>query len=128
MTGVQTCALPILTPADIRARHPFIGTDGILAGLYDPHDGDIDPAQLTQALAKGARDAGAQIHRQTRVTAIERTASGEWRLTTSKGVIQAQKVIEAGIHAMLVGESLIRADDIGDKIRELRGVPAPSHA
>ncbi len=38
------------------------------------------------------------------------------------------RLVEAGIHAMLVGESLIRADDIGDKIRELRGVQAPSHA
>ncbi|NWF74305.1 MAG: indole-3-glycerol phosphate synthase TrpC [Nitrospirae bacterium] len=38
------------------------------------------------------------------------------------------RLVEAGIHAMLVGESLIRADDIGEKIRELRGVPAPSHA
>ena len=38
------------------------------------------------------------------------------------------RLIEAGIHAMLIGESLIRADDIGDKIRELRGIPAPSHA
>jgi indole-3-glycerol phosphate synthase len=38
------------------------------------------------------------------------------------------RLIEAGIHAMLIGESLIRADDIGDKIRELRGDPAPSHA
>ncbi len=38
------------------------------------------------------------------------------------------RLVEAGIHAMLVGESLIRADDIGSKIRELRGVPAPSHA
>jgi indole-3-glycerol phosphate synthase len=38
------------------------------------------------------------------------------------------RLIEAGIHAMLIGEALIRADDIGEKIRELRGVPAPSHA
>jgi indole-3-glycerol phosphate synthase len=38
------------------------------------------------------------------------------------------QLVEAGIHAMLVGESLIRADDIGDKIRELRGAPAPSRA
>jgi len=38
------------------------------------------------------------------------------------------QLVEAGIHAMLVGESLIRADDIGDKIRELKGVSAPSHA
>ena len=107
----QGIEFDMMTPADIRARHPFIGTDGILAGLYDPHDGDIDPAQLTQALAKGARDAGAQIHRQTRVTAIERCASGEWRLTTNKGVIQAQSVINAagyrgGEVASMVGEYL----------------------
>jgi indole-3-glycerol phosphate synthase len=38
------------------------------------------------------------------------------------------RLIEAGVRAMLIGESLIRADDIGEKIRELRGVPAPSHA
>ena len=38
------------------------------------------------------------------------------------------QLIEAGIPAMLIGESLIRSDDIGDKIRELRGVPDPSHA
>src|SRR4029079_5816008 len=38
------------------------------------------------------------------------------------------RLIEAGIHAMLVGESLIRADDIGGKIRDLRGVRAPTHA
>ena len=38
------------------------------------------------------------------------------------------RLVEAGIHAMLVGESLIRAEDRAAKIRELRGVPAPSHA
>jgi dimethylglycine dehydrogenase len=91
----QNIEFEMLSPAEIRTRHPFVGTDDILAGLYDPYDGDIDPAQLTQALAKGGRDAGAQIHRQTRVTAIERTTSGEWRITTSKGVIQAQSVINA---------------------------------
>ena len=43
-----------------RAGVFFVTTDDIKAGLYDPYDGDIDPAQLTQALAKGARDAGVQ--------------------------------------------------------------------
>ena len=38
------------------------------------------------------------------------------------------RLIEAGIHAMLIGESLIRADDMGSKIRELRGTQASSHA
>jgi dimethylglycine dehydrogenase len=85
--------------------------DGIRAALYDPHDGDIDPAQMTQALAKGARDAGAEIHRKTRVTAIARTPSGEWRVETDRGVITAQSVINAagyrgGEVAAMVGEYL----------------------
>ena len=91
----QGIEFEMLSPNEITQRHPFLTTDGIVAGLYDPHDGDIDPAQMTQALAKGARDAGAEIHRQTRVTAIERTASGEWRVTTNRGVITAQSVINA---------------------------------
>jgi indole-3-glycerol phosphate synthase len=34
------------------------------------------------------------------------------------------KLAEAGIHAMLVGESLIKSDDIGKKVEELRGMSA----
>ncbi|NDF86348.1 MAG: FAD-dependent oxidoreductase, partial [Gammaproteobacteria bacterium] len=107
----QGIEFEMLTPAELRDRYPFITTDDLKAGLYDPYDGDIDPAQLTQALAKGARDAGATIHRHTRVTAIDRTASGEWRITTDKGVIQAQKVINAagyrgGEVAAMVGQYL----------------------
>jgi indole-3-glycerol phosphate synthase len=48
-------------------------------------------------------------------------------IVSESGIHQRAHVIqlaEAGVHAMLVGESLIRADDIGDKIRELRGVSA----
>ncbi len=107
----QGIEFEMLSPAQIRERHPFITTEGIRAGLYDPCDGDIDPAQLTQALAKGARDAGAQVHRQTRVTAIERLGSGEWRVITDRGAIVAQSVINAagyrgGEVAAMVGEYL----------------------
>jgi len=37
-----------------------------------------------------------------------------------------KRLMEAGIHAMLVGEALIRAEDVGDKIKELLGTPSPS--
>ena len=86
----------MLSPSEIRERHPFLETHDILGGLYDPYDGDIDPSQLTQALAKGARDGGGPIHRNTRVTSITRTPSGEWRIETNQGVITAEKVINAG--------------------------------
>lgn len=52
-------------------------------------------------------------------------------IVSESGIHQRADVLQlvgAGVHAMLVGESLIRADDIGGKIRDLRGVQAPSHA
>ncbi len=114
----QGIEFEMLSPEQIRARHPFITTEGIRAGLYDPHDGDIDPAQLTQALAKGARDGGAQIHRQTRVTALERTASGEWRVTTNRGVIVAQSVINAAGY---------RGGEVAALVREYLPIVTLSH-
>ena len=53
----QGTRFELLTRQEIRARHPFIELDDIRAGLWDPYDGDIDPAQLTQALVRAARDA-----------------------------------------------------------------------
>ena len=107
----QGTEFEILSPAEIASRYPFIRTDGLLAGLWDPYDGDIDPAQMTQALAKGARDLGAEIYRNTKVTAIERTPAGEWRVITNRGTIQAAAVINAagyrgGEVAAMVGQYL----------------------
>lgn len=68
----QGIDLEILGNEEIRARYPFIETHDIAGALYDPHDGDIDPAQLTQALAKGARDEGARIIRQVKATGVSR--------------------------------------------------------
>ena len=63
MGRYQGMDIDIVAPGEIRARYPFIETHDLKGALYDPNDGDIDPAQLTQALAKGARDMGAKIVR-----------------------------------------------------------------
>jgi dimethylglycine dehydrogenase len=73
----------VLAPEEIRARHPFVTLDDLAGALWDPYDGDIDPAQLTQALAKGARDLGATIRRFTRVKALAQLSDGRWRVTTN---------------------------------------------
>jgi dimethylglycine dehydrogenase len=101
----------LLSPAQIRERHPFLELDGIRLGLWDPGDGDIDPAQLTQALAKGARDLGAAIYRHTRVTGIRELASGGWRVETPAGSIDTEYVINAagyrgGEVGAMIGEYL----------------------
>src|SRR5262245_7936673 len=74
-------AIDVIGANEIRGRYPFVETHDLQGALYDPHDGDIDPAQLTQALAKGARDMGATIVRFSPVTSGRRDR-GEWVVAT----------------------------------------------
>ena len=85
MARAQGIDFAVVSPSEIKAKYPFIELDDIKGALYDPLDGDIDPSQLTQAFAKGARDLGARIERFTRVTAIEKLPSGEWRVAHRQG-------------------------------------------
>jgi dimethylglycine dehydrogenase len=43
-----------------RELHPFYNLDGVKAALHTPHDGHVDPAGVTFALAAGARQRGAR--------------------------------------------------------------------
>ena len=101
----------LLSPDEIRARHPFLELEGIRLGLWDPDDGDLDPSQLTQALAQGARARGAAVHPHTRVTALAALPAGGWRIETPQGAIEAEYVINAagyrgGEVAAMIGEYL----------------------
>jgi dimethylglycine dehydrogenase len=100
----QGMEIDILSPDEIRAKYPFIETHDLKGALYDPADGDIDPAQLTQALAKGARDLGATILRFTPATGVS-SENGEWIVHTEKGDIRCEYVVNAaGYYAQRVGE------------------------
>ena len=85
----------ILSPSDLKDRYPLIETHDLQGALWDPLDGDIDPSQLTQALAREARLLGATIRRHTRVTALAQKPNGEWLVTTDKGEITAEIVVNA---------------------------------
>jgi dimethylglycine dehydrogenase len=82
-----------LTPAEVKEIWPLCETNGLLGALQHPDDGYIQPADLTQALAKGARNRGAEIYRNTTVTAISKTPSGEWKVTTDKGEIVCEHIV-----------------------------------
>jgi dimethylglycine dehydrogenase len=84
-----------LTPAEVKDIWPLCETDGIIGAIQHPDDGYIQPADLTQAFAKGARALGAEINRNTAVMGIERTAAGEWRVKTDKGDIICEHVVSA---------------------------------
>ncbi|WP_026870507.1 GcvT family protein [Inquilinus limosus] len=85
----------VLTPAQVKEIWPLCETDGIIGAIQHPDDGYIQPADLTQAFAKGARAMGAEIHRFTTVLGIEQTPSGEWKVKTDKGDITCEHVVSA---------------------------------
>jgi dimethylglycine dehydrogenase len=85
----------ILDPAECARRHPLISTDRLLGGLWDAMDGDIDPAQLCQALARRARAAGAEVYRNTPVTALTQHKDDTWTVHTEKGDIACDIVVNA---------------------------------
>ncbi len=104
MGRYQGLQMDICTPEELKQYNPFMETHDLAGGMWDPLDGDIDPAQLTQALAKGARDAGGRIERFCPVTGIERDG-GEWIVKTDKGDIRCEYVANcAGYYAQRVGE------------------------
>lgn len=94
----------IIDARECAKRHPLISTENLLGGLWDPLDGDIDPAQLCQALARRARAAGAEVHRRTPVTGLKQRSDDTWEVETPKGAVHADIVVNAcGYRANEVG-------------------------
>jgi dimethylglycine dehydrogenase len=101
----------VISPAEVKALWPLaelgngVDTPKIVGALYHPDDGHIAPADLTMAFRKGARAGGAEIYEHTEVTAVARTPSGEWKLTTNKGEITCEHVVCAtGNYARQTGK------------------------
>ncbi|MGB0797986.1 MAG: GcvT family protein [Planktomarina sp.] len=104
MGRYQGIDMKMMTNAELKETNPFLETHDLEGGLWDPYDGDIDPSQLTQAMAKGARDLGAKIERFCPVVGLERDGEG-WIVKTEKGDIRAEFVVNcAGYYAQRVGE------------------------
>jgi len=94
----------ILTPEMVKEIWPLCVTDGLIGAIQHPDDGYIQPADLTQALAQGARARGAEIYRHTTVIGIERRRD-QWVVKTDKGDIVCEHVVSAtGNFARKTGE------------------------
>jgi dimethylglycine dehydrogenase len=102
-----------LTPAEIRDRWPLVRTEDLVGALFHPQDGYINPADVTQAMAKGARQLGLTVERKWQADAYE-WMGDHWRVTVTrmedrggnlvptddKEVIRAEHVVTAtGNHA-----------------------------
>ena len=86
----ETVGIPYewMTPAEIKSRWPLVRTEDLVGAIFHPTDGYINPADVTQAMAKGARQMGVEIVRRMQVDAYEWTGS-EW-------IVSGRKMIEKG--------------------------------
>ena len=83
----------VLSPQEIKDCWPLVSTENLIGAIQHPEDGYIQPADLTQAFAKGARDKGAKIEINTSVISIKRSPNDTWIVETDKGHIECEHVI-----------------------------------
>jgi len=81
-----------LKPEQVKEIWPLCNTEGLIGAIQHPEDGYIQPADLTQALATGARNKGAEIYRNTAVVGIKQTKN-DWVVETDKGSIECEHVV-----------------------------------
>src|SRR4051794_10118032 len=112
---VQGVACEIISIEEAARKYPMMRTDDLTGALWLPDDAKVNPADVTQALAKGARMGGARIFEQTRVTAIHQKNGVAAGVATTRGDIKAEVVVNcAGQWAKQVGR--------------LAGVTVPLHS
>ncbi len=85
-----------ISPKELAERHPLIDPKHYFAALWDDQDGDLDPSGATYAFAKSARAHGAQYFTHTPVTALDQRADGAWDVTTPKGRIHGEHIVNCG--------------------------------
>jgi 4-methylaminobutanoate oxidase (formaldehyde-forming) len=93
-----------ITAAEVKAMWPLADVSDVKAAFHFPHDGRVNPADVAQALAKGARMGGARIFEHTRVLGIETHLGKVTGVRTDRGDIRAEYVVNcAGMWAREVG-------------------------
>ena len=108
-----------ISPAEAKARYPHLEIGDVVGAVYIPKDGQGDPANITQALAKGARMLGAKIVEQAKVTAIHQDKG---RVTGVTAVVNGEATTIACDH--VVNCAGMWAHGVG----AMAGVPVPLHA
>lgn len=93
----------LVTPEEAAELVPILDPGGLLGGLFDPHEGHLDPSGATHAFAEAARRRGVEIVLHTRVLALDPTPDG-WLVRTERGDVACEHVVNAaGLWARRVG-------------------------
>ncbi len=88
--------LEILSVDEAAKMYPFIEKKHFVGAMFDPVEGHLDPWGVTQAYAKCASMAGAEIVRFNRVVDLKPRPDGTWDVFTEKGNVHAEHVVNCG--------------------------------
>ncbi|MDE2385003.1 MAG: GcvT family protein [Alphaproteobacteria bacterium] len=97
----------VLSLGEIKERIPHYNLEGVKGGVFLPKDGQVNPIDITQALAAGARSRGAKIFENTKVTRVLTKEGAAIGVETADGTIMADKVVvAAGMWSRELGRSM----------------------
>jgi dimethylglycine dehydrogenase len=88
--------LELITVDEAAKLFPLMDKRHFVGGLFDPIEGHVDPWGVTQAYAKAAQSAGAEVVRHTRVLDLKARGDGSWDVITEGGNVHAEHVVNAG--------------------------------
>ena len=110
-------------PSEVKDRYPHINTDGVVGGVYLPLDGQCDPANIAMALAKGARQRGAQVIEGIKVTAVHQDNG------RVKGVSWSQDAASGSAEGRIDTDVVINCAGMwGRELALQSGITLPLHA
>ncbi|MGE0702794.1 MAG: FAD-dependent oxidoreductase [Vicinamibacterales bacterium] len=93
MAKVFGLRVDVLTPGDVEALYPLVSVDDVVGAVHIPSDGQANPIDLTQALAKGARMRGARFFEHVKVTRLIREGQAIRAVETTDGTVHADRVV-----------------------------------
>ncbi len=124
----ETCGVPYewLTPEEIKARWPLINTDDLEGAIYHNTDGYINPADVTQAMAKGARQRGVMIERKWQADAFQWTGT-HWEVTCTKMVEKGGNLVPGDEQIVITAEHVVTASgNHAQRTAKMLGIKIPA--
>ena len=127
-TTAETCGVPFewLTPRDIKDRWPLVRTEDLEGAIFHPTDGYINPADVTMAMAKGARQHGAVIERRWQADGYK-WAGDHWEVTCTKMVEQGGNLVASDETLVIHAEHVVTATgNHAQRTARLLGIKSPA--
>ncbi len=124
----ETVGIPYewLTPAQIKERWPLVRTEDLKGAIFHPTDGYINPADVTQAMAKGARQHGCTIERKWQVDGYRWTGS-EWVVSITKMVEKGGNLVPSDETSQITAEHVVTATgNHAQRTAKLLGIKIPA--